>query len=190
MILHNFDWQGLTLPDETAPATQFPSDIKDLNVSAPILEPIVPDVKIEPTKEVKEVEEVKKEIAIVVQEPGTPVEVETPAYNSETQRFLNENKILMWCSPPVITEHIDHLYGENQRTIEYTTKFSFEGVIVSQEDLEMRFWSPVKLTRHSIIFPREVKSRRSRWWRIVEIEEKDGTFAKCIPSDHSPNFSE
>ena len=208
MVLHNFDWQGLTLPDETAPATSFSSDIKQLNVSS-VMEPPVKPVVVEPTPvetrtpvepepvEVKEpepaneIEEIKKEIAIVVQETGTqPTEMEMPTYSSETQKFLNDQKLLMWCSPPVITEHIDHLYGENQRSVTYTTKFSFEGVIISQNDLQMKFWAPVKLTRNSIVFPRDTKTRKSRWWRITEIENKDGTIATCIPSDQSLNFSD
>lgn len=185
MVFHNFDWQGLTLPDEAAPATPFSSDLKNLNISAPVIEP--PKVE-----EDKYIEEIKKEISVVIEETiEEPVEViEESSYSLETQKFLNEQKVTMWCSPPVITEHIDHLYGENQRTIEYTSKFSFEGVIISQSDLEMKFWAPVKLTRNSIIFPRDVKTRKSRWWKIIEIEEKDGTLASCIMSEHSFNFSD
>jgi len=201
MVLHNFDWRGLTLPDETAPAKPFSSDIQELNVTS-VMEPPVETVVVPPkpaekpkeepvVKKPDEIEEIIKEIAIVVQETGTqPTEVEMPIYSSETQKFLNDQKLLMWCSPPVITEHIDHLYGENQRSIDYTTKFSFEGVIMSQTDLEMKFWAPVKLTRNSIVFPRDTKTRKSRWWRISEIEERDGTIARCIPSDHSLNFSD
>lgn len=198
MVLHNFDWQGLTLPDETAPAKSFSSDLKDLNVVSVIEPPVktvVPPKPVEKPKVeeqvVEVIEEIKKEIAIVVQETGTkPIEVEMPTYDAETQKFLNEQKLIFWCSPPVITEHIDHLYGENQRSMEYTTKFSFEGVVISQNDLEMKFWTPAQLTRNSIVFPRDVKTRRSRWWRITEVEEKDGTLARCIPSDHSLNFSD
>jgi hypothetical protein len=206
MVLHNFDWQGLTLPDETAPAQPFSSDLKQLNVASVMEPPVIPKpvvVPPEPAEEepkpvevkepepVSEIEEIKKEIAIVVQETGTqPTEVEMPSYSDDTQKFLNEQKLLMWCSPPVITEHIDHLYGENQRSITYTTKFSFEGVIISQNDLQMKFWAPVKLTRNSIVFPRDTKTRKSRWWRITEIESKDGTIATCIPSDQSLNFSD
>ena len=36
MVLHNFAWEGLTLPDESAPAKPFSSDIKQLNVSADV----------------------------------------------------------------------------------------------------------------------------------------------------------
>ena len=200
MVLHNFDWQGLTLPDETAPAQPFSSDMQDLNVTSVMETPVKTVVPPKPAEKPKEepvvkkpdeIEEIIKEIAIVVQETGTqPTEVEMPIYSSETQKFLNDQKLLMWCSPPVITEHIDHLYGENQRSIDYTTKFSFEGVIMSQTDLEMKFWAPVKLTRNSIVFPRDTKTRKSRWWRISEIEERDGTIARCIPSDHSLNFSD
>lgn len=205
MVLHNFDWQGLTLPDESAPAKPFPSNLKDLNVSTPVLKPSKPleksDInielpKIEPIEfdieEDEDIKEIKEEIAIVVQEVGIkPVEVvKASNYDKETQKFLDEQKILMWCSPPVIVEHIDHLYGENQRTIEYTTKFSFEGVIMSQSDLEMKFWAPIKLTRNSIIYPKEVKVKRSRWWKISEVENRDGTMATCIPSDHSLNFAD
>lgn len=209
MVLHNFDWRGLTLPDETAPAQPFSSDLQDLNQTS-VMEPpvetvVIPPKPVEIPKEIIEkprieesIEEIKKEIAIVVQETGIePVEVAKPIevaktlnYGSETQKFLNEQKLLMWCSPPVITEHIDHLYGENQRSISYTTKFSFEGVIMSQSDLEMKFWAPVRLTRNSIIFPRDTKTRKSRWWRIAEIETRDGTIATCIPSDQSLNFSD
>jgi len=117
-------------------------------------------------------------------------EVERPKYSEETQQFLDEQKITIWCSPPVITEHIDHLYGENQRTVSYTTKFSFEGIILNQNDLELNLWSPVRLTKNSIVFPRDVRTRKSRWWQIVEITERDGYCARCIPSLHSLNFSD
>lgn len=194
MVFHNFDWKGLTLPDETAPSKSFTSDIKQLNVSPAELPTAVmePPAKVE--VELPNIEE-DKEIVNLVENIDSvaveePVEVKIPTYNAETDKFLSEQKLVMWCSPPLITEQVDHLYGEKQRSISYTTKFSFEGIIISQSDLEMVFWAPVNLTRNSIIYPREVKTRRSRWWRIVEVKQKDGTIAKCIPSDHSLNFSD
>lgn len=187
LVLHNFTWQGLTLPDEST-SQPFSSDIEELNIStieeiAPPKKEYIPEIKVEPEKDIEE------EISIAIQEVEKEIE-ETSPYNQETQKFLDENKIMMWCSPPVITETIDHLYGENQRTIDYTTKYSFEGVIISQNDLEMSFWTPIDITRNSIIFPVDLKKRRSRWWRVIETEKKDGTVARCTLSEHSLDFSD
>lgn len=208
MIFHNFTWQGLTLPDDSAPAQPFDSGIKEVNQDAPAQAPVAvaeaPVIESPPIEVVdrsvieleteKEIQEIKKEINIVVEETGiAPVEQEVlkPQYSDETKKWLDQKKIMIWCSPPVITEHIDHLYGDNHRTIEYTTKFSFEGIIVSQNDMELKFWAPIRITKNSIIFPRETGSgRKSRWWRVVHVEEKEGSLCSCILSDESLNFGE
>jgi len=195
IILHNFSWENTKVENNSSVLKPFDSDLSNMvsvvDMPLPKIEIEVEETPVE--EETIEVEEkvIEEPIEEVIEEKSKPiVKKQVKKYDSETEKFLNDKKITMWCSPPVITEHKDDLYGDIQRTIEYNRKFSFEGVILEQTDLEMKFWTPVKLTRNSIVFPVDKKTRKARWWKIVEVQEKDGILARCILSDQSLNFGD
>lgn len=93
-----------------------------------------------------------------------------------------EVKITMSCLP---TKEETDMYGQTR--YKYEEPFSFESVLIQEEDLFIIFWTNVKkLTKNSIVYP---KKDTKRWWKIDKIEEKsDGFLYKAYPSDFTPSF--
>ena len=133
----------------------------------------------QPIPEVKEEEPVK----------FTP-EPEQPRKKSSVP---DKNKTFMYCLPATMRDRRDSMYGEKYQTIQYGKPFSFEGVILGEEDMRIVIWTNVPLvTKGSIVYP---KRRRDgvmdahRWWRVQELEEKnDGWLMAGYPSDFTPAF--
>ena len=105
-----------------------------------------------------------------------PVEIEQPI----------RQKVFAWCLPAKMEEIKDELYGETKRRIRYLPKFSFEVVIIKQEDLYCQFWTnSVPMESKSIIYIPDLKT----WWRTERVESiEDGIIIHCHPSDQTPSF--
>lgn len=66
-------------------------------------------------------------------------------------------------------------------------KFSFEGVILNQEDLNLKFWTTTKIKDGSIIYPQTLDKR---WWKVVHSQPSaNGWIYDSVPSNLNPDFS-
>ncbi len=180
VVFHNFEWDTITVPNDMPDVTKFKTDIEKV-----VETPVIPEIR-----ESKTVEKPVPvaEVAVVEEEAEPVVEYTSP----ETNKFFKENKVLMWCLPMKRVERVDAVYGETYYNYEAGVKFRLEGIVISQEDLIMHFWTRnVTIEKDSIITIVGNKSvRENRWWKVYKTEEKSGgTLIEAIPSDYSPDFS-
>ena len=96
-------------------------------------------------------------------------------------------KTIMHCLPAIVRDHKDPLYGEKYKTIHYNKPFTFEGVIIENNDINFRFWAMVpQLAIGSVVYP---KTQEKRWWRVIDRSEKNGGWiVEAVPSDYQPTF--
>lgn len=139
---------------------------------------------------------IKEEIKVVEtrQEPAPEVFERKPIVQPDLHREeLQANsddgieKVFVHCLPASVRERKDSLYGETYRTIKYGNPYSFEGVVVEQQDLFIKIWTTADNTNEgSILFP---KTHQKRWWRVQQREKKSGGWLlAAMPSDHQPSF--
>lgn len=103
------------------------------------------------------------------------------------KRMLDRNSIKIWCVPVVWKKTVDSLYGDVRTTKRYGNKFVFDGVVVMDTDLAMRFWSETEIPKESVVFPQD---GQKRCWKVDEIEEKTGGYLMTTSiSDVNPDFS-
>ena len=129
-------------------------------------------------------------------EVSEPIPVVMPVEQPSLPPVLSKKIVMFWCLPFEIKYAEDDLYGDQYAIPGYGKKFTFEGIIISKNDLEMTFWTNVShLSEKSIVFPtRYVFKNESynefRWWKIQEIIPKGPGWAmRCVISDITPDFS-
>lgn len=151
------------------------------------LQPIVSDIKIRDSfvKDLELTKEEKAEPQVDIIERKSQVQPKIEIKTSSTNNQIE--KIFFHCLPAQIREKKDHLYGESYQTIQYGNPWSFEAVIIEENDLELVFWTDVnEITLGSVVYP---KMNSKRWWRVQNIEEKtQGWLISATLSDYQPSF--
>jgi hypothetical protein len=90
------------------------------------------------------------------------------------------------CFPAIVKESVHPIYGETYKTIQYIEPFSFEGVIINQQDLFIEVWTTAEITENSVLYP---KNESKRWWKVQKkMEKAQGWLLTGIPSDIKPVF--
>lgn len=133
-------------------------------------------------------ETVSQPIVIKEPEPQKSAEdfaVERPP--SVNASLANYKKTIMHCMQAESKTRIDDLYGERSTKIKYIGKFTFESILINEDDFNLVFWTHLdKVTKHSIIYP---QNKEKRWWKINQVKNApEGFFIYCIPSEYHPNF--
>lgn len=137
---------------------------------------IVPDLNYEPIIPVKSL---KKSFLEELEEAK-------PAPEKPKIPEIKVNKLFIHCLPAILKEKTDEVYGDKYKVLEYLSPFSFEGVIVNQQDLFISIWTTAEIQESSILYP---KNNQKRWWKVQEkIEKTGGWLLNCIPSDYQPYF--
>jgi len=170
-VLHNWDWANVL---EEAKTTQN-TEVQIVEVKpSPSVPVIIEDLPPEPPP-------------IVVQEPPKKIQIPDAVRNK---------MIMFWCMPTVVKRVQDELYGDAYNKIVFGERFSFEGVILEKNDLDMTFWTTVnEVSRGSIVFPSKyIHANEScgdyRWWKVQTIKEKaPGILIYCVLSDITPDFT-
>jgi hypothetical protein len=153
----------------------------------PKVNPIQSDIKIRDNfveeLEATKNEDVKLNVDLVERKSQVAPKVEIKTSSSENQI----DKVFVHCLPATIREKKDHLYGESYQTIQYGDPWSFEAVIIEENDLDLTLWTDVRdVTIGSVIFP---KINSKRWWRVQSKEQKtQGWLISAAPSDFQPSF--
>jgi len=103
------------------------------------------------------------------------------------QKLLQYKKDVMYCMLAETKENFDPLYSEKTVKINYVRTFTFENIILEQNDIQLIFWSHLDfLTKNSIVYPRD---ENHRWWKINSIRNApDGRFFVCVPTSIQPSF--
>jgi len=199
-VFHNFTWNEIIWKRESK--VKSPDlKIKNKEIIVPSQETSkfdIPKVNI-PKEEIKEVDSMPKEAEM------PPIEVEET--KEEFKLPLLKVKVLMHCLPVKIRENKDKFYGESWQTIKYGEKFIFPSVMISNNDLQMEFWTSDpknQILEKSIVYPfsyeiynQEIDSYdrvpfdEYRWWKVVKKEEKEGGYLfTTAPSQDHPDFSD
>jgi hypothetical protein len=96
-------------------------------------------------------------------------------------------KTVFLCLPILKNVTSDDLYGINQVTTSFGKKYTFEAIIIDENDLMLSFWTSIDISNDSIVFPR---SFGKRWWKISSRQAINGGFSySAITSDINPDFS-
>lgn len=199
--IHNMKFRG-----ETAPSDGTVEPISsDFNLRDDFTQALVeskpepkPEVKVteqqpvEPVKEVPRIEAPKPKVAeepkVVASPKAEPVQpsggLKLPAGVKPT---------FCYCLPAVMRDRRDGVYGTKYQTIQYKEPFSFEMVIVEEDDLFIQVWSNKEVGTGSILYPRKVdkdgRADSARWWRVQERESRSGGWLlTAYPSDFHPSF--
>jgi len=181
-------------------------------VPAPNAETVVVDYIEKPIFEENQ-EVIKSTQPVIVEKPllaNANKEKLVPVIKEEKPVFTVprlKNKVLMHCLPAHTVSRQTSFYEETFFRIKYGEKFIFEAVLIDGSDLEIVFWSTdpdQRVTNHSVVYPfswvvwheyykkeNRVPFDEYRWWKVVEIEEKDGGWLyKASISDFQPDFSD
>jgi hypothetical protein len=187
---YNFSWDEIVykgrisskIPVGTVIEKPTPVDTKEFE---PKEKPKEPETKLEPKPETKPEKDAKDDFVFPILKV----------------------KVLMHCLPAKVSTHKDLLYGESWERIIYNKKFIFPAVMISNNDLEMSFWTSdpnEKITEKSIVFPfsYEIYNQNTqgydrvpfdehRWWKVSQKETKEGGWLiSTIPSQEHPDFSD
>jgi len=154
-----------------------------------IVQPINSDIKIRDNF-VEDLERTKQETQepqVDLVERKSQIQPKVEIKTSSTQSQIE--KTFFHCLPAEIREKKDHLYGDSYQTIQYGDPWSFEGVVIGENDLELTFWTDIgNLTAGSIVYP---KINGKRWWRVQKTEVKtQGWLVYTSPSDYQPSFKD
>lgn len=139
---------------------------------------------------------------LLVEPPTSEQELITPAPVNDSLSYTNEQsqppiytredikkKIDFFHCLPIETKTIkDALSGQSMTINTYGKKFSFEGIIVEEEDLYLIFWTTKELALYSVVYP---KNYSKRWWKIQNLEsDKGGWTITGVPSLDNPDFTD
>lgn len=160
MVIQNY-WKDFRLHNLPGKITIFDKEINLVNSLSPKTEPEI-------TKE-----EIKTEPKIV-----------TPVKKQEEDK----NMISVWCSPVVMKEQKDELYGTSFLKSFYGEKFIFSAIMKSQNDFSLILLTDEeKVTENSILYP---KTSDKRWWKVEKIiEQESHKELYCSISDFTPKFT-
>ena len=137
-------------------------------------------------------EESKPEPIVSKAEEAKPIEAQEIEKDIIRPKNINEKlqnylKDILCCLPADVRIITDRLYEEKTVKINYGKPFSFEAVIIKDDDLEFVFWSHLEnIKKYSVIYP---KNKTKRWWKVQGINEApEGNFFACVPSEVHPSF--
>jgi len=165
-----------------------------------------PEPKIDPKPIIQEVPVVE---VVIKPEPEPVVEVKAPErilppkpksemsrtsgeqpefYNDDQKAKIRQKKIQVYCLPVFDRKVKDDIYGDTFTVKAYGDKFTFEAVMVEEEDLFCRFWTNTEIPASSVVYPR---NHSRRWWQVQELELLDGGYmVYAAPTHANPDFTD
>ncbi len=105
----------------------------------------------------------------------------------EEDNNLEKIKSIFVCLPIKVEVFRDNLYDETYKKVTYGEKYTFEGILLSREDIAIEFWVSNPITQGSIVCS---SLDEKRWWKVQDFFEKaNGYVVQAIVSDYSPDLS-
>ena len=128
----------------------------------------------------EDVEFEEKKLVVEIEEPKIIEE------NKEQKKIFDHKTIQCFCLPAKIIEKKDELYEEAYQRVEYLDKFIFDTVVIEKSDIYLKFWTMEKITKNSIVYP---KNKDKRWWKVSDQKEAPmGFIHTAMVSDYTPSF--
>lgn len=197
-MIHNMKFRGEIAEDgnQVEPIT---SDFHLRDDFTAILAETKPQPEIKVTEQPKPVEipkPVEKPKPVETPQPKIVAPVKSEPQAEQAGRKLPPGvvPVFCYCQPAVMRDRRDGVYGNKYQTIQYKEPFSFEVVIVEEDDLYIQVWTTRDIGAGSILYPRkssdeEGKADSARWWRVQEREPRSGGWLLTgYPSDYQPSF--
>lgn len=155
------------------------------------------EIQSPPKKEITQEEQKKDDFVIPDFEKkdniNTPPPTEHPDPEVLRPKSINDKlklfkKDVMHCMLAQTKETTDPLYEEKKIKITYVRSFTFENIIIKEDDMQLVFWSHLEfLTKNSVVYP---KNNTRRWWKINSIQAaQEGSFFTCTPTNIQPSFN-
>lgn len=184
--LHNMAWEEEKAKDN-AQINPISSGIQVKDNFFEALDRAKKEMEAQPKQEIKVVETKLPESKIVEKNEIKVVESKDNTTPKNQSKSDDVEKTFIHVLPAKIKEKKDSLYGDTYRTIQYGEPTSFEGVILSFEDLMIEVWTnSIQLEVGSIIYP---KNNTKRWWKVQSTEPKaNGWVVYAVPSNEQPSF--
>jgi hypothetical protein len=142
-----------------------------------------------------------QKIEIVAEAPKIelpkPKPVDPPKPKAEEPKAINPNikKVLIHCLLAGVVEKTN-FYNEIIRSEGFTEKFTFEGVVVEESEMEIFIWTNAReITKGSIVYPSkyvgtDISYKSFNWWKVMETEQKTGGYLfRATLSPLQPDFS-
>jgi len=177
--LHNCSWETEVLDDNLPQPVPTKSDFT---------------IKEEPEPEAKPETKPEMEINVVDRHEDddmpeiTIVERNAPTQPPERTVRKLDGKVVMHCLQATATTTRDDFYDESRPKVEYDKTFNFEAIIASQNDINMMFWTNIKIPERSVVYP---QNQEKRWWEIIDVQERGGGYLHVtMPSTVNPSFAE
>ena len=124
----------------------------------------------------------------IIEQPVENQIVEEQLLEKEENNNFEINKTTIHCLPANVSIKEDYLYGDVKKIVKYSEKFKFDAVLLEISDFQISFWTNLKLSNESIIYP---KNSDKRWWKITGSEPKfNGNIYYGKISDITPNFED
>lgn len=195
--LHNMEFEGSVVDNNAIPKAKPQKlnlgSVKTIKIDTKEEPPPTPPIK-KPVVEVEVEEKDDFEIPDFSKEDNnipepTPVsEEQVLKPSSINQKLKLFKKDVMHCMLADTKETVDPLYEEKKIKVSYIRTFTFENIIIKEDDMQLVFWSHLDfLTKNSVLYP---KNNTRRWWKIDNIKRgSEGAFFSCIPTNVQPSFS-
>lgn len=199
-VFYNFNWDEIVHKGKISSKIPVKSKIENKDAEQNNTRTELPENKIEDIELVENT--IPKESEVINKESSKKEK------NQDDFKFpILKVKVLMHCLPAKFSSHKDLLYGDSWQRITYGKKFIFPSVMISNNDLQMQFWTSDpnnQVTEKSIVFPfsYEIYNQNTqgydrvpfdehRWWKVSSKEEKEGGYlVTTIPSEDHPDFSD
>lgn len=199
-VFHNFSWDEIVWKGKSASKVS-------VNSGQTIERPAPPKSSLPEFPIPKPMEKEEP----IVEAPKIEVPKQAPKVEKQKEDSFNfpilKVKVLMHCLPAKVKTHKDLLYGDSWERVVYGDKFVFPSVMISNNDLQMQFWTSdpnSQISEKSIIYPfsyeiynqntqdyDKVPFNEHRWWKVSSKEEKEGGWLfSSIPSQDHPDFSD
>lgn len=187
-VLHNMSWKDIEIPD-LEERRDLNKNFKKKNDPKPATKT---EFKPEPIPEVSKILEPEPEPEIKPTPEPEPILEPEPEPPPEVKTITNT--VDVWCLPAIY---------EGSR-IKYLEKVMFQAVIVSNNGLQLIFWTNIDLAKKgSIIFPFRNSEGGTygeySWWKVSQVigpdkderlKESGGLLHVCVPSELTPNFAD
>lgn len=115
-----------------------------------------------------------------------PAEPEVIQVSQNTAKVIEKNQAIFHCVPIIEITVVDKLYGTPRKRRSYGERFSFDGVLMGHDDLQIVFWAVREVPLQSVVY----HQGEARWWRITEAAPQDKGFVyRGVVSEVNPSFN-
>lgn len=113
-------------------------------------------------------------------------QAETIRVSEKAAAVIQQHQTIFHCVPVEEAAIRDRISGRVRKHRRYGQKYTFDGVLLSENDLQIQFWAIRDVPIQSVV----LQQGEARWWRLTGREEKDkGFIYQGVVSEVNPSFT-